>query len=109
MVWYVNDRLDPDARLYLYAVGNRGYYLKRDFYSDSVFEWYLFANLLRQSESAGEFHDKWRKRGFTHILLSEKFLFKPFTEKEQALIQDFVRRHLRQVHKSGPYRLFEIL
>ena len=108
VIRYANAHLPADAKLLLLQVGNRGYYLERAYYSDSVVEVAYLDRLIRESDSPAGLRDRLVADGFTHLLLNEKYVARPFTGRPLEVLGAFFRGYTDSLFFSRPYRLVAI-
>lgn len=64
---FVDEALPPDARLLLLHT-NQGFFLERDYLSDSFFQASQISDWLRDAAGPGEVRDRLRARHITHVL-----------------------------------------
>jgi hypothetical protein len=105
---YANANLPAEARVLLLQVGDRGYYLEREYYSDSVVEVAYLDRAIRASRTPIELRDRLVDDGFTHVLLNEKYVARPFSGRSLELLGSFFRGYTTSVYFSKPYRVIAI-
>ncbi|MBU0729568.1 MAG: glycosyltransferase family 39 protein [Proteobacteria bacterium] len=112
MYQYINKNLPESAHLFLVMTGNHGFYLKRDYFSDAVFEAHTFSSLLKNSPDAGSFIQALQDRGWTHLLISLDFYFREanndLSSEQFIVLKEIFEEKLKLVKVSGGLSLFDI-
>lgn len=110
---YINKYLPKDAKVLMIYAGDRGYYLDRNYYYNSYLSGQPMKEALEGSRDAGDVVKKIRGNGITHILLDERllgeFMGNNLNEIQKGLYYDFLKGHLKELHASDGYKLYEIL
>ena len=109
MYRFVNEKLPPQAKVFMIYMKNYTFFCKRDCYSDSMFETHTLVKILRTAAAPEAIEGALKKEGFTHIMYDERYLtstFSPLSAEEIKRFQDYRNRYLRPVIKMGPYRLY---
>jgi len=108
---FINEELPDDAFVFMVQAGNRGYYMERKFYSDSVFEWISFKTLVNRSKTPEELRRRLRTLAFTHLLVSEKYLYKAFYEGEGKLVRltrEFFETETTPLYRHLTFTVYEL-
>jgi hypothetical protein len=109
---YINTKLPETSKVFMIDMGNFGYYLERDYFSDSIFEDHTMETILNQSATSDDVLRGLVARGFTHLLYQENFMlskqYTPFTEEARQRFVDFLQRYGRVVRSDKNFRLVEI-
>ncbi|MFB3925504.1 MAG: ArnT family glycosyltransferase [Syntrophales bacterium] len=111
MLRFINRHLPPDSKILMVYMKNYGFLCDRNFYSDSIFEYYTLQKILSHAHSAADIRKELRERKFTHILYDGGFLFgepSNLTPKEKDLFLTFQREHLFLIKRDGNYFLCSI-
>lgn len=108
---FINESLPRDAYVLMVQGGNRGYYMERRFYSDSVFEYVLFKKTVKVSKTPQDLKANLKKLGFTHLLVSEKYLYRAFEPTEQGsvkLIEEFFKTQANLLFSYLTFSVYEL-
>lgn len=108
---YINTNLPGNSKLFLIYMKNWGFFLDRDFYSDSMFETFTIQKILSSSGAPKEIHGIVRANGFTHLLCDLNYLYgdlSPFSLEEKGKFIDFQKEYLAVERRDGPYFLFRL-
>jgi hypothetical protein len=105
---YANQHLPAQSRICGIYVGGRGYYSDREI----RFGNHLFEDIIRRSSLTQEITNQLRKRGFTHILISQD-LFNQWsaprlTKDQNKLMQKFFRNETQLIFNKGAYTLYQL-
>jgi len=99
---YINENLDPNAKLLFIFIGKRGYYCDREYVLDIG----ILGGLIKSSESPEDILQGLTKQGITNILiyyhLFERWMSDNFSEEKLFLTQEFFREHVELLfHENG--------
>ncbi len=99
---YINDNLDPHARLLFVFLGKRGYYCDREY----MFDMERLKFLINDSKRPGGILTGLRDLGITHLLVNDRFFERwvkhNFGEDKQALVRQFFRKYVELMfYKNG--------
>ena len=108
LVREINENTPPDAKVLMVQVGNRGYYVERAYYSDSVIEVKYLDEQVRASTSAADLRDRLVADGFTHILLHTKFFTRSVADRNMPLVREFFRDYVDVIAERPPFALVRI-
>jgi hypothetical protein len=78
--------------------GVYGYYIDRQYYSDTFIEDFTLKRLIDASATGKEFSQRLAQAGYTHIFLRLSLLAKNTTLKQKEIFRDFL--------ESGAIQLF---
>jgi len=102
-VRYINDNLDNMAKVLFIFIGNRGYYCNREYSHDMN----IIQGSISRSERPIDILEELRRHGITHLLINyglfERWMNDNFTEKRQALTQQFFMGHLELLFYDNGY------
>lgn len=110
---YINKNLPESSKVFLVNMGNFGYYLERDYFSDSIFEDHTIAKIVQESNQPEDILKKFRDRGITHLLYPPKTLlsdpYTPFSD-DQTLgrFLGFLKAHAKLLKADANFHLWEI-
>jgi 4-amino-4-deoxy-L-arabinose transferase-like glycosyltransferase len=101
-VRYVNQHLPEEARVYLVFLGNRGYYLDRDY----VYGEEILYRLLKGSGGPDRILGGLREAKVTHLLIQDRLFSKwvdfNFNQKEKSALQAFFKDCTKgEFHANG--------
>lgn len=110
---YINNNLPADTKILMIYTGDRGYYIERAYYYNSYLSGQPIREALKGSEDARYVAEKIRKMGITHILMDER-LFEEFietnlTSEQKELFYKFSIEHLKKLHLSEGYILYQLI
>ena len=112
MMKYINNRLDPDAKILLLFVGNRGYFLDRDYYYHSYYSGESLRPALKKAGSARELWQGLKDKGTTHLLTREAlladYLKNNFDREGLRIWTDFDKEYRKPVHRAKGYTLYKL-
>lgn len=99
---YINNTLDPDAKVLFIFLGKRGYYCDREY----IFDIGMMHDLIRNAEKPGDMAQGLRNRGITHLLVNyplfERWMKDNFSSEKQGLTRTFFRTSTRLLfHENG--------
>ena len=108
----MNRHLGPGDKALFVFMRNYGYLCKRPFIADSFFEAHTLQNLVRRHRTPAELAAALQRRGITHLMFDENFLFGPeaaFTRSEQRLIAGLLWWTGRWVAGERGFYLYRIV
>ena len=109
---YMNTHLAPDAKILLLFVGNRGYYLDRDYYYNAYYSGESLRPLLMTAHTARDMRQAFRETQTTHILsrdaLVVDYLNNAFDRERLRIWMDFAKKYLRPVQRAKGYFLYRL-
>lgn len=111
-IQYINQKLPSTARIYLIFIGRRAYYCEREFFHDPGELPSVFLQTIQNAQNEGEFGDKLRDRGLTHLLVREdlltRFLSNNLTPEQWKRWSSFADHHLQALFRSRGYSVYQI-
>ncbi|MBW2623765.1 MAG: hypothetical protein JRD68_12735, partial [Deltaproteobacteria bacterium] len=109
---YMNTHLDPDAKILLLFVGNRGYYLDRDYYYSAYYSGESLRPLLMKAGSARDLRQGFTDTKTTHFLsrdaLLVKYLNNTYDRERLRIWTDFAKEYLEPVRRAKGYFLYRL-
>lgn len=103
---YINKNLAQDTKI-LFVFENKGFFCKRRYLADSIFEVSWIMKLSRESKDLEELSRNLKKLGITHILINrvaEKFFKR---ENGADLINNFIREKTKFIYSYNYIELYE--
>jgi hypothetical protein len=95
---FINRNLPKNSRTLCVWTGVYGYYIDRQYYSDTFIEDFTLKRLIDTSATGKEFSQRLTQAGYTHIFLRLSLLAKNTTLKQKEIFRDFL--------ESGAIQLF---
>lgn len=109
---YMNRALPPASKVFLIDMGNFGYYLERDFFSDSIFEDHTIQRIVDQSRTGAEIRARLRGMEITHLVYCRSILFNPslapLGPAGQSRFVRFLEQYGRLLKGDANFQLWEI-
>lgn len=111
---YLDERLPPDAHVFLAAAGNPGYLVKRSYHMEALFENHRLRQMLLAAETPAGLLESFREQGFTHLLFRQELVFDPSGLKsgldrpEQVLLMEMLNRHATLLTATNGTFLYEL-
>jgi len=106
---YINENLQPDARVLFLFMGNRGYYCDREYIFDMNNNRSMLKSFVAASQSTEDLLLQIQGRGITHLLINyrifDRWVKDTFTAKEQEFLSEFLQKHLRLLSFKAGYGL----
>ena len=101
-IQYINTHLPSGSKTYMLFVGNIGYYCKRSFIQESVFEDYTFKNVLTSAASAQGIAAWLNKQAVSHLLIDEamatQYLYPDLGPEHLSIYNGFRDKYMRPVY-----------
>lgn len=111
MYRYVNEKLPPDAKVFLVYLQSWTFLCDRECYSDSIIEIYTLQKILQESATPEDVLNDFKVRGFTHLLYDSKYLLGDtsfLTEEQKRLFYAFRDRYLTPEKEMSFFHLFRL-
>ena len=88
--------------------GAYGYYIDRQYYSDTLIEDITLKKLINVSANGKELSQRLVQAGYTHIFMRVSLLVKNMRPEQQAIFVDFLREGAVELFSYQDYSIFEI-
>jgi hypothetical protein len=92
---YINNNLQPSAKVLFLFIGDRGYYCERDYFFGEP----ILGEILKNAASPDEISQRLRGSGATHLLLFhpifERWRKDNVTEEEDEILKQFFEKYVR--------------
>ncbi len=119
MFQYINKKLPESSKLF-FIWENRGFYCKREYISDLIYEASWIVPFISNANSSDKLFSKLKSMHITHILYNQLLgnVFRPsFSAPEQkedfvrsmGILEEFLGKHSRLVYQNKEILLFEVL
>ena len=115
---FINTKLEPSAKIWLVWMKNQGYYLERDYYSDSFYESATMEYLLSDKSTLNNLLSFLSEKGITHMLINENLFLSstPFDtedrkkdmEKKRERFLRFSKKYLAIMWQDGGIVLYSL-
>jgi len=109
---YVNENLPEDTRILFLFMGNRGYYCNREYVFDMNNNESMLRQLVRSSKSSHKVLLGLKHMDITHLIIHnkifEKWIKSNFSQKDQEILEDFFKKHVRLLYFKWGYGLFRL-
>lgn len=105
---YINEKLPPDAKILLLFAGNRGYYLEREYYSDSFVQEIYLSSQVAQGAGPKQIRNRLRADGFSHVMVNAHILDQAQGGQLKPLIAGFFDSYCQVLLEKKPFVLLEI-
>jgi hypothetical protein len=88
---YINNKLNPHAKILFVLIGKRGYYCNREYTNDMG----ILQRSINKAEKTEDILDELKKNGITHLLINyrlfERWMDDTFPEEKRVLTQAFFK------------------
>jgi hypothetical protein len=105
---FINRNLPENSYTLCVWTGAYGYYLNRNYYSDTFIEDFTLKELIHASANGKELSQRLMQAGFTHLFLSLSILEKNMEQDERITFHEFLTKESRQLFRYQNYGVFEI-
>jgi hypothetical protein len=105
---FINQDLPKSSRLMCVWTGAYGYYIDRQYYSDTLIEDITIKKLINVSANGKELSQRLVQAGYTHIFMRVSLLVKNMRPEQQAIFVDFLRKGAVELFSYQDYSIFEI-
>ncbi|NQU19308.1 hypothetical protein HQ550_04045 [bacterium] len=110
-IQYMNTHLSSNSKTYMVAISNIGYYCKKPFVQESIFD-YTFRNIISESTSPQQIASWLRKQGITHLLINEdtaiQYIYPDLDTLHLKRYNIFHNNYLDPVYNNGIVFLYQI-
>ncbi len=105
---YANQHISEDAVILPVFIGNRYYYSDRKM----IFNFSLFAKIVKEANRPDEMLSELKKRGITHIMIGydlfNSWANNNFSKKEKIQIERFFSKQIDYLYSKNGYGLYRI-
>jgi len=112
-IQYINKNLSQNSKILMVAMGNVGYYCKKPFIQETLFEDYTFRKIMTSSKSPEQILSWFKKQGATHFLINEvtasKFIYTDLDPLHLNIYSMFRNKYLRIGYADAYVVLYKIL
>lgn len=109
---YVNDEVDPAAKIYLLFLGRRAYYCERDYFHDAGELPAFLIGAIQKAKDPQDIGRTLNSRNITHLMFREDLLIRFLTENLTPALgrmwNDFATTRLRLAFRERGYAVYEI-
>jgi hypothetical protein len=105
---FINKNLPQRSNVLCVWTGAYGYYLNRQYYSDTFIEDIALKGFISASVNGKELAQGLTRVGFTHIFLNLSLSGKNMEQGERVILDDFLRWGARELFRYQNYGVFEI-
>ena len=109
---FINQALPDNAAVFFILAGNQGYYCDRPYGYDHPPSGATFHNILKVAHSPRDVNDRFKDKGYTHILVSEPRLLRwadtNFTEAEKQLMFGFFKNAAHRIYFKNGFGIYEL-
>jgi len=109
---YINENLPEDTRILFLFMGNRGYYCDREYVFDMNNNASMLRQLVRSSKSSHKVLLGLKNMDITHLIIHNKIFKKwiksNFSQKDQEILEDFFKKHVRLLYFKWGYGLYRL-
>jgi hypothetical protein len=109
---YINENLPEDTRILFLFMGNRGYYCNREYVFDMNNNESMLRQLVRSSKSSHKVLLGLKHMDITHLIIHnkifEKWIKSNFSQKDQEILEDFFKKHVRLLYFKWGYGLYRL-
>ncbi|MDD5292201.1 MAG: glycosyltransferase family 39 protein [Candidatus Omnitrophica bacterium] len=109
---YMNNNLSDESKTYMVSIGNIGYYCRKGFIQESVFD-YTFEKVVKEAVSPQEIFLWLKNQGASHILINEvtasRYLYSDLGWPQLNTYDAFRKTHLSLIYTNGVLFLYQIV
>jgi len=105
---FINKNLPSGSRLLCVWTGAYGYYLNRQYYSDTFIEDFTLKKFIRASINGKELSQKLTHAGFTHLYVWLPLLRRNMKPEQLAIFEDFLKMDTLELFRYQDYSVFRI-
>jgi hypothetical protein len=105
---FINQNLLPDSRLLCVWTGAYGYYINRQYYSDTFIEDITLKGFVHKSVNGKELSQRLIQAGFSHLYLHLSILEKNMGQSERVIFDEFLRKETHELFRYENFGVFEI-
>jgi hypothetical protein len=105
---FINRNLPENCRTLCVWTGAYGYYINRQYYSDTFVEDVTLKGFIHKSVNGKELSQRLIQAGFTHLFSNLPILEKNTEQSERVIFGEFLREETRELFRYQNYVVFEI-
>jgi hypothetical protein len=106
---YINKKLPEHSRSLCVWTGAYGYYINREYYSDTLFEDFTFKSFINGSKNGKELSKRLGEAGFTHLYVLLPLLERNMRRGQREIFGDFLKNGALEIFRYQDYSVFAIL
>lgn len=106
---FINKNLPQDSKILCVWTGAYGYYIDRQYYSDTFIEDFTLKGFIHTLLNGKELSQRLTQAKFTHLFLNLSILEKNLEQSERAIFDEFLRKKTRDLFRHQNFAVFEIL
>jgi hypothetical protein len=105
---FINRNLPKDSYTLCVWTGAYGYYLNRQYYSDTFIEDFTLRGFIHASANGRELSQRLNQAGFTHLFLNLSILEKNMDQGERVIFGEFLTKQSRELFRYQNYGVYQI-
>jgi len=105
---YINKNLPEHSRSLCVWTGAYGYYINREYYSDTLFEDFTLKSFINGSKNGKELSRRLGEAGFTHLYVLLPLLDRNTSQEQRGIFGDFLKNGALEIFRYQGYSVFAI-
>jgi hypothetical protein len=106
---YINQNLPEHSRSLCVWTGAYGYYINRQYYSDTFIEDFTLKSFINGSKNGKELSKRLSEAGFTHLFILLPLLERNMKKEQHEIFGDFLKNGALEIFRYQDYSVLAIL